>query len=109
MELAKNIKRQIRELAHLLYERELNAELAKLDAHFEQWRQGNLSPFYLAAQIHEFHQKPARELFNSFSQDSLFPSYVAKAIADGSLSEAEVASEVREALARQIAFYESEE
>ncbi len=108
MELTKNIKRQIRELALLLYERELNAELAKLDAQFEQWRQGSLSPFDLAAQIHEFHQKPARELFNAFSHDSLFPSYVAKAIADGSLSEAEVAPEVKEALAAQIAFYENE-
>ena len=103
------MKRQIRELAYLLYQRELNAELAKLDAHFEQWRQGSLSPFDLAAQIHEFHQKPARELFGKYSYDDLFPSYVAKAIADGSLSEAEVAPEVNEALAAQIAFFESEE
>jgi hypothetical protein len=107
MELTKNIKRQIRELAHLLYERELNAELAKLDAHFEQWRQGSLSPFDLAAQIHEFHQKPARELYGKYGYDDLFPSYVAKAIADGSLSEAVVAPEVKEALAAQIAFYEN--
>lgn len=35
MELTKNIKRQIRVLASLLYEKELNTELAKLDAHFE--------------------------------------------------------------------------
>jgi hypothetical protein len=107
MELTKNIKRQIRELASFLYQRELNAELAKLDAHFEQWRQGSLSPFDLAAQIHEFHQKPARELFGKYSYDDLYPSYVAKAIADGSLSEAEVASDVKEALAQQLAFFRS--
>lgn len=108
MELTKNIKRQIRELAGLLYERELNAELAKLDKYFEQWRQGSSSPFDLAEHIHQFHQKPARELFNRFSHDSLFPSHVARAIADGSLSEAEVSPDVREALAVQIAFYKKE-
>lgn len=107
MDLTKSIKRQIRELASLLYERELNAELAKLDAHFEQWRQGSRSPFDLAADIHEFHQKPARELYGKYGSDDLFPIYVAKAIADGSLSEAEVALEVKEALAEQIAFYEN--
>jgi hypothetical protein len=108
MELTKNMKRQIRELAHHLYERELNAELAKLDAHFEQWRQGSLSPFDLAAHIHEFHQGPARELFNKFSHNDFFPMLVAKGIVDGTLSEEEVSKEIREALGQQIAFFERE-
>lgn len=108
MELTKNIKRQIRELAGLLYERELNAELAKLDAHFEQWRQGSLSPFDLSEQIHQFHQGPARELYNLFGHDDSFPLLVARAIVDETLTETEVPKDVREALARQIAFFEQE-
>jgi hypothetical protein len=107
MELTKNMKRQIRELASLLYQKELNAELAKLDAHFDLWRQGSLSPFDLAEYIHEFHQKPARELFNKFSYDDSFPMLVAKGIVDGTLSEEEVPMEIREALRQQIAFFGS--
>jgi hypothetical protein len=107
MELSKNIKHQIRELAGQLYERELNAELAQLDAHFEQWRQGSLSPFDLAAQIHEFHQKPAKQLWLRFSDDKLYPMFVAKALVDGALTEGEVPADVREALAGEIAFFEN--
>lgn len=108
MELTKNVKRQIRELANLLYQKELDAELAKLDTHFGQWRQGKLSPFDLAEHIHQFHQKPARELWVKFSDDKLFPMLVARAIVEGTLSEEEVPWEVREALKQQIAFYENE-
>ena len=107
MEMTKIIKRQIRELSGLLYERELNAELAKLDAHFEQWRQGSLSPFDLAEYIHEFHQKPARELFSKFSYADSFPMLVAKGIVDGALSGEEVPADIKEALASWIALFES--
>ncbi|MBK9015875.1 MAG: hypothetical protein IPM82_18440 [Saprospiraceae bacterium] len=62
-EYTKNVKRKIRELAGLLYERELNEEIIKLDEHFEVWRKGELSPFDLAEKIHHFHQHPARELY----------------------------------------------
>ena len=105
---SKQVKRQIRELASLLYQRELDAELAKLDAHFGQWRQGKLSPFDLAEHIHQFHQHPARELYNKFSYNDILPMLVAKAIVDGALAEEEVPEAVREALTDKIRFFENE-
>jgi hypothetical protein len=62
MELTKKMKAQVRALADLLYQKELNVELAKLDAHFELWRQGKLSPFDLAAQIHEFSKRTLQQV-----------------------------------------------
>ena len=103
----KNVKRQIRELAALLYERELDEELSKLDKHFEAWRNGELPPFDLAEKIHHFHQHPARELYNRFSYDATLDMQVAYGIVCGKLKAEEVSLEVAEALARHIGFYKS--
>ncbi|MEK7255838.1 MAG: hypothetical protein AAB316_13900 [Bacteroidota bacterium] len=108
MEYTKNVKRQIRELASLLYERELNGELSKLDKDFEAWRKGILSPFELSEKIHHFHQNEARELFNKFTTNSVLDMNVAWGIVQGKLKKEEVSAEVAEALARQIAFYRSQ-
>lgn len=106
-EYTKNVKRQIRELAGLLYERELNAELAKLDEQFAAWRGGGLSPFDLAEKIHHFHQHPARELYVRYAYNGFEDVLVAQGIASGMLKEEEVTPEVAEALAGQVAFLRS--
>ena len=108
MELTKNMKRQVRELADLLYQKELNTELNKLDAHFGQWWEGKLSPLDLAEHIHVFHQHPARELYNKFADQTFFPMFVAKAIVEGVLLEEEVPEAVRDALSDKITFFENE-
>ncbi len=105
----KPIKRQIRELADLLYERKLNVELTNLDAHFDAWRKGELSPFDLAAHIHQFHQKPARELFNLFSQNNFLDMVVARGIVENILKTNEIPPEAMQALADKIAFIKNED
>ncbi len=106
-EYTKNVKRQIRELAGLLYERELNEEISKLDEHFEVWRKGELSPFDLAERIHHFHQHPARELYVRFTHPGFEDVLVAQGIASGRLKEEEVPPEVAEAFAGRVAFLRS--
>lgn len=89
----KRLRRRLRELGAVAYERELNRELGALFKHFEAWKKEEISPFDLSERIHEFHQKPARDLFVWYTDGSgNFP--VAKAIADGILSEEEAGEEI---------------
>ena len=102
---SKNIKREIRALAGILYERELNLHLSDLSIHFDHWKKGNLSPFELSGKIHEFHQKPARELFNLYTTNSTLDMAVSRGLANGLLKESEVSAELRDALHNKIKFY----
>jgi Tol biopolymer transport system component len=58
---SKTVRRRLRELAGIAYERELNRELDALFKCFEAWKKDEISPFDLSENIHEFHQKPARD------------------------------------------------
>jgi hypothetical protein len=44
LSLTKGQRRAIAELAGIAHERELSAELAKLEADFERWRAGEIDP-----------------------------------------------------------------
>ena len=92
-EQSKKVRRRLRDLAAIAYERELSRELDSLFKDFEAWKREELDPFELSDKIHEFHQKPSRELFKWYTdQHPDFP--VAKATADGILSEQEVGEEI---------------
>jgi len=73
-----------------------------LAAEFERWRAGALDTWKLSDRIHRFHDGPSRELFVQYTR---VPAgmMVAHAIATGLLQEAEVAAEVREAIAGLVA------
>lgn len=105
---SKNIKRQIRTLAGILYERELNQYLSELSKQFDLWKKGNLSPFELSEKIHQFHQTPARELYNQYNTNSILDALVARGIVIGLLKESEVSSELKAALQNLIDFYKEE-
>ncbi len=107
-DFTKKARYQIRQLASLLYERELNEELSKLDAHFDAWRKGVISPFELTEQIHHFHQKPARELYNRFEYNDMLHLVVAQGIVAGTIKPDEVPPEAREAMATALALFQSE-
>lgn len=88
-DLTKSQRRRMSDLAHLAYQRELEIELAKLEAEFQRWRAGSLSPHELSELIHAFHQGPSRELFATY--DRKFHRFaVANALLRGVLTEAEV-------------------
>ncbi len=69
--LSKRLRKLLDAAAGLAYERELNAELRRLEALFEQWRKGQLSPFELTEHIHIFHQGPQRELWARYERGNV--------------------------------------
>ena len=104
LNLTKGQRRAIAELAGIAHERELSAELAKLEADFKRWRAGELDPHDLNDRIHAFHQGPSRELWSRYTNsDKRYP--VAFAIASGVLAESEVRVEILELLRSQIWFF----
>jgi hypothetical protein len=94
----KHIKKELRQLADLLYERELNEALSRLDAFFAAWREEKISPFLLSKKIHEFHQGEARELYVKYVLSKFEDLLVARGMVSGQLKEGEVKPEVREAV-----------
>jgi hypothetical protein len=100
-DLTKSQRRRFAELAALAYQRDLDAELAKLEAEFQKWRAGELSGHDLSDRIHVFHQGASRELFNAY--DQRFRQFaVANALRRGVLTEDEVGPEIRALLAPML-------
>jgi len=104
-DLTKSQRRRLAELAALAYQRDLDAELAKLDAAFHKWRAGELSGHELSDLIHAFHQGPSRELFNAYDR-RVRQLAVANALRRGVLTEDEVGPEFLALLAPVLSFYE---
>ena len=63
----KTLKRQLRELSGLAHEEELRRALVPLADAFKRWQAGRLGSGALANLIHEFHQGPAKELFDRYN------------------------------------------
>jgi hypothetical protein len=100
----KATKRKLRQLAGEAYRRELGAELSKLEAEFARWRRGEIDPFELSDRIHRFHDGASRELYVLYNR--LHPSQsAARAVALQILQEAELPSELLEALEHPLHFY----
>ena len=102
----KPIKRQLRDLMALAYERELQRELRTLDQQFAAWRAGHLSSGDLSHQIHQFDTGPARALWNRY-QGSSAELAVAYAVVVGLLRREEVPPEVLAVLSGPLRFYQS--
>ncbi len=99
--LPKNVKRAVRELSALAYERELSRELTVLLQQFQDWTSGSIDAFQLSQRIHEFHQGAARELFCRYENNSMADLMVARAIVDGIVDQNEVPVDAREHLQGQ--------
>lgn len=98
---------RLRELAALAWERELGAELARLEEAFGAWRAGALSPHALSDQIHRFHQGPSRALYGIYTR--LHPTHlVARAIVAGLLAAPEVPGELVAKLSPAITYYQTD-
>ena len=101
-DLTKAQRRKLAELAGLAYQRDLDAELAKLDAQFQRWRAGELSGHDLSDLIHAFHQGPSRELFKTYDP-SVRAFAVVHAMRRGVLTETEIGAEILAVLAPVLA------
>jgi hypothetical protein len=103
-EMTKGQRRRLRDLAALAHERELSAELGKLEAEFARWRAGELDAFELNERIHAFHQGPSRALYSRYT--SVDPDInVAWALVEGILIEADVGAEMIDLLSKHVGFF----
>lgn len=59
--------KELRRLAGLAYERELNKALEALEESFRQWRKKKMSAFELSDLIHKFHNGIARDLWSFYT------------------------------------------
>ena len=101
-DLTKAQRRRVRELGGIAYERDLSAELTKLETEFKRWRGGKLDAFELSEVIHRFHQGPSRELFSKYDYSNLDLA-VAHAIHRGVLLVEEVDADTIELLGGYLA------
>lgn len=96
-EMPKELKREIRRLAHQAHEVALAAELAQLEGVFAQWRAGKSDAFAVAHELHRFNDGPARQLWLSYNTNSIrvLGVLAAEALADGLLAGVEMSVEAR--------------
>jgi hypothetical protein len=105
--LPKPIKRVLRQLMDVAYERELHRELEKLEQSFAAWRKGTISSFELNELIHKHHDGPSRELWSRYRNVRAADMLVTSAVVEGLIKEEEVPVEVLATISRQLAFYRS--
>lgn len=60
-------RKELRRLAGVAYERELNKALESLEGNFKRWRKTKISAFELSEFIHKFHNGPARDLWSFYT------------------------------------------
>jgi hypothetical protein len=102
-EFSKAQHRRVREIGAMAYERELSAELSKLETEFGRWRAGEIDAYELSERIHRFHQGPARRLFSKYDHSNR-DFAVADAIRRGLITEAEAGGDVIEMLRNYLDF-----
>ena len=107
-EFTKAQRRRLRELGAIAYERELSAELSKIEAEFGRWRAGEIDAHELSERIHRFHQGPARELFSKYDHSNL-DFMVAHAIHRGLITEKEISVDDIEMLCVHLEFLRDRE
>lgn len=104
-EFTKSERAKLRDLAGEAYERELGTHLEELHKSFELWRRGEMYSSELSKQIHEFHQRDAREVWSAYQLPH--PSMiVGRAIAFGILMRSEVPEPLLAKLHGEIAAFE---
>ena len=106
-DFSRSIRKRLRELADLAYQRELDAVLRELDSSFADWRRGDIDGFQLSDLIHEFHQGPSRQLFGLYSRLKP-PALVARAVALRLIERSDTPPEAWSRLERAIEYYEKE-
>jgi hypothetical protein len=96
--MSKAVEKEIQQLAGMVHERRLAAELRKLDDAFARWRRTQIDAFDLAAEIHRFHEGPPRQLWIQFNTNRIpiLALHVAEALEDGTLSDWEMTDAARE-------------
>lgn len=82
---SRKIEKQMKELAHLAYERDLSRCIDVLHARMNEWKDGKMTVWDIEQSIHEYHDKIARTLYRSYVMSGTFLA-VAFGVAQGVLS-----------------------
>jgi hypothetical protein len=90
-------RREIRRLAGMAHERELDAAAAELQLEFERWRRKEIDVFVLNDHIHKFHDGVSRDLYKRYAMGDAEWS-VASAVARDVLKESEIDCSILETL-----------
>lgn len=103
----KSIRKELRNLAGMAYERELNSFLEEIYNDFKRWKEGEIDPFELSKLIHEFHDGVSRQLYNinvNLKPDQL----TARAVAFGFIEEAELPSAIKKDIFKKAEYYKDD-
>ncbi|PUU94567.1 hypothetical protein [Halanaerobium sp.] len=95
---SKKTKKEIRRLAGLAHERELEKALIDLNLKFNQWEKKELDSFELDSEIHKFHNKISREIFKKYNSYDMEDHFVALAIGNDIIEKDEVDPEAYQEL-----------
>ena len=108
VDLPKPVKRQLRELSTQAYERELSRALEKLSIQFNDWQAGKINPWELTEAIHKFHDGQARDLFKLYETSPDLRPVVARAVAEGILTQEDIPGSVWAYIESVVEFYRQE-
>jgi hypothetical protein len=93
MQFSKAVRKRMRELVNMAYERELRSELEKLADQFELWKETKIDTFDLAEYVHKYHNGAARELYSRYND--LAPEMILPyALKEGHISDEECPAEI---------------
>jgi hypothetical protein len=95
LQISKKAKQQLCELAGIAYERELRQALKPVEQALADMHAGKCDAFAVSEVIHQFHQKPARDLWVQYNQMETDFS-VSAALLDNIISPEEIPVEVRQ-------------
>jgi hypothetical protein len=106
-EYPKKIHKELRRLAGIAYDRDMEKALSELESHFKRWHSGELSPHELNDLIHKHHDGIARNLWKFYKAppDVTVP----QSVADGTLREEEVTAELMDFIAERVAMFRNKE
>jgi len=103
----KNIRRELRRLAGMAYDRDTGKALTELESHFRRWQSGEISPHELNDLIHKHHDGISRDLWKIYRHPP--ETTVPMAIANGTLSEDEIPEEVKDYVTEKVDSFSKEE
>lgn len=93
-DLPKPVKAVLRELAGKAHEKALTQALTILDADFEAWRNGEITPFELAHRVHLFHQGPDRQIHLRYTRSVDLEFLVAQSVREGLIDKSEIPDDI---------------
>jgi len=89
--------KELSKLTELAYSRALAKALASLEEKFQQWRNNKITVFELGEMIHQFHNGPARELWNFYTSGNA-DLVIVQGVKDGFILKKEVSLGILEKL-----------